>query len=161
MMLPTSAPGWLAAILFLLLLVAALQDIWQLEISNWICAAVAICAFLAMAIGGPIIDLWQNLALCGGVLGLGTLLFARGWMGGGDVKLLAASALWFDLDQGWKMLVAVALIGGLETLVVMLLRMLPWPPRIRHHFAAFRRDEGIPYGVAIAAGVTIVALRIS
>lgn len=161
MMLLTSAPGWLAAILFLLLLVAALQDIWQLEISNWICAAVAICAFLAMAIGGPIIDLWQNLALFGGVLGLGTLLFARGWMGGGDVKLLAASALWFDLDQGWKMLVAVALIGGLETLVVMLLRMLPWPPRIRHRFAAFRRDEGIPYGVAIAAGVTIVALRIS
>lgn len=158
MTLLTSAPGWLAAILFLLLLVAAVQDIWRLEISNWICAAVALCAFLAVAIGGPIIGLWENLLLFAAVLGLGTLLFARGWMGGGDVKLLAASALWFDLDQGWKMLVAVALIGGLETLIVMLLRLLPWPPRVRRHIASLRRDEGIPYGVAIAAGVAMIVL---
>ena len=159
MTLLTSAPGWLAAILFLLLLVAALQDIWRLEISNWICAAVAVCAFLAVAIGGPIIGLWENLLLFAAVLGLGTLLFARGWMGGGDVKLLAAAALWFDLDQGWKMLVAVAILGGLETLIVMLLRLLPWPSGIRHRVAALRRDEGIPYGVAIAAGVILIALR--
>lgn len=159
MTLLTSAPGWLAAILFLLLLIAALQDIWRLEISNWICAAVAVCAFLAVAIGGPIIGLWENLLLFAAVLGIGTLLFARGWMGGGDVKLLAATALWFDLDQGWKMLVAVAILGGLETLIVMLLRLLPWPSRIRQGVESLRRDEGIPYGVAIAAGVMLVTLR--
>lgn len=159
MTLLTSAPGWLTAILFLLLLVAALQDVWRLEISNWLCAAAAVGAFLAMAIGGPIIDLWQNLLLFAGMLGLGTLLFARGWMGGGDVKLLAASSLWFDLDQGWKMLVAVAIFGGLEALVVMLLRLLPWPSRIRQNVRSLTRDEGIPYGVAIAAGVILVALH--
>ena len=159
MTLLTSAPGWLAAILFLILVVAALQDIWRLEISNWICAAVAVCAFLAIAIGGPIIGLWENLLLFVAVLGLGTLLFARGWMGGGDVKLLAATALWFDLDQGWKMLVAVAILGGLEALIVMLLRLLPWPSRIRQGIESLRRDEGIPYGVAIVAGAMLVALR--
>jgi prepilin peptidase CpaA len=159
MTLLTSAPGWLTAILFLLLLVASTQDIWRLEISNWLCVAVALCAFLAIAIGGPIIGLWQNLLLFAAVLGLGTLLFARGWMGGGDVKLLAASALWFDLDQGWKMLVAVAILGGLETLIVMLLRLLPWPAGIRQRIASLRSDEGIPYGVAIATGAIFIALR--
>ena len=64
----------------------------------------------------------------------------------------------FDLSQGWKMLVAVALAGGLETLIVMTLRSMPWPPALRRRLAVLRRDEAIPYGVAIAVGVTLVGL---
>jgi prepilin peptidase CpaA len=92
------------------------------------------------------------------VLGLGTLLFVRGWMGGGDIKLLAGSALWFNLDYGWKMLVAVAIAGGLEALAVMLLRLLPWPKSMRAKLAVLRRGEQLPYGVAIAIGVTFIGL---
>ena len=158
MTLLASAPAWLAAILFFLLLLAALEDLWRLQISNWLCAAVAGGAFLALAIDGPAGDLWQNLLLFALVLGVGTLLFVKGWMGGGDIKLLAAVALWFNLDQGWKMLVAVAVAGGLETLLVMMLRALPWRPALRERLSVLQRTDGIPYGVAIGAGVALIGL---
>ena len=160
MILLATAPVWLAALLFLFLTLAALEDLWRLEINDWLCGAVAAAAFLALAINGPAGDLWQNLLLFALVLGFGTLLFVRGWMGGGDVKLLAACSLWFDLGQGWKMLVAVAIAGGLESLLVMLLRALPWPLSFRKRVAVLRRDEAIPYGVAIGAGVALVAFTV-
>lgn len=156
MTLLASAPGWLTAVLAILLLVAALEDVWRLQISNWICAAIALGAFLAVGIDGPLTGLWQNLVLFAAVLGFGTLLFARGWLGGGDVKLLASVALWFDLDRGWKMLATVAIAGGIEALVLMLIRWLPWPGWVRQQIAALRKDEAIPYGVAIVAGVALV-----
>lgn len=158
MTLLASAPQWLAIILFLLLAFAALEDLWRLEIADWTCAGVALLAFLALAIDGPMMELWQNLLMFALVLGVGTLLFVRGWMGGGDVKLLAASALWFDLDQGWKMLVAVSLAGGIETLLMLLLRRLPMNERIRASVAFLKRGEAIPYGLAIATGMAVMGL---
>lgn len=160
MSLLASAPHWLAALLFLFLALAALEDLWRMEINDWVCGVVAGAAFLAVAMNGPAGELWQNLLLFALVLGLGTLLFVRGWMGGGDVKLLAASSLWFDLGHGWKMLVAVAIAGGLEALVVMLLRVLPWPNKLRNRVAVLRRTEGIPYGVAIGLGVTVIGFSV-
>jgi prepilin peptidase CpaA len=160
MTLIASAPDWLVAYLFLLLLLAALEDLWRLEIEDWLSAGVALGAFLALAIDGPIAGLWQNFLLFACVLGGGTLLFVRGWMGGGDVKLLTASALWFDLGQGWKMLVAVAIVGGVETLLVLLLRILPWPEKARRRLAVLRKDEAIPYGLAIMAGMGIIGFTI-
>ena len=153
MILLASAPGWLALILFTILLAAAIEDLWRLQIEDWLSAGVALGAFLAVAIDGPETRLWQNLLLFALVLGFGTLLFARGWMGGGDVKLLAACALWFDLALGWKMLVAVAIAGGLESLLIMLLRLLPWTDRQFRRITWLRKDQPLPYGVAIGAGM--------
>lgn len=158
MTLLSSAPAWLTIILFLLLTAAAAEDVWRLQIEDWMSALVAIGAFLAVAIDGPVGGIWENLLLFAAVLGVGTLLFARGWMGGGDVKLLAACALWLDLSHGWKMLVAVAVAGGLETLIVMILRLMPWPSNLRRQLAVLRRGEAIPYGVAIAAGMALAGL---
>jgi len=104
-----------------------------------------------------VIGLWQNLALFAGVLVAGTAMFSRGWMGGGDVKLFAASALWFDLSTGWRLLVAIAIAGGLETLILIGLRRLPWPAWVPQRVLLLRRREGIPYGVAIALGVALMA----
>lgn len=160
MTLLASAPGWLAAFLFLLLMLAALEDLWRLQIEDWLSAGVALGALLAVAVDGPAIGLWQNLLLFALVLGFGTLLFVRGWMGGGDVKLLAACALWFDLGFGGKMLVAVALAGGLESLMIMLLRLFPWSDAQRRRVAWLRKDEALPYGVAIAAGMLWVGLTV-
>lgn len=158
MNLLVSAPGWLALLFFALLAIAAIEDLWRLQINDWVCGAIAAGAFLAVAIDGPAGQIWENLLLFSLVLGLGTLLFVRGWMGGGDVKLLAASALWFDLDLGWKMLVAVAIAGGIEALLIMILRMLPWSQPARNGLPFLRRDEGIPYGVAIGAGIAVIGL---
>jgi prepilin peptidase CpaA len=160
MTLLASAPGWLAAVMFLFLLLASLEDLWRLRIEDWLSAGVALGAFLALAMDGPAMGLWQNLLLFALVLGIGTLLFVRGWMGGGDVKLLAACALWFDLDTGWKMLVSVAIAGGIESLIVMTLRLLPWSETLRQRIAWLRKDEALPYGVAIAVGMAWIGLAI-
>ena len=125
------APDWLVAVLLALLVLAALEDGWRLRISDWTSGAIALGAFLAIALAGPIAGLWQNFLLFVAVLVIGTGMFARGWMGGGDIKLLAASSLWFDLANGWKLLVSIAVAGGLVALSVILLRKLPWPDRIR------------------------------
>jgi prepilin peptidase CpaA len=76
--------------------------------------------------------------------------FAAGMMGGGDVKLAAALALWFSPSGTVKFLVFTSLAGGVLTLA-----LVAW------HRA--RKREGrpqIPYGVAIAiGGLAILAQR--
>lgn len=157
MNLIATAPDWLIAVLLLLLLLAAIEDGWRLRISDWTSGAVALCAFLAIAIAGPIVGLWQNFLLFALVLVIGTAMFARGWMGGGDIKLLAASVLWFDLSSGWRLLVAIALAGGIVALLVIALRRLPWSDGIRSRALLLKRREGIAYGIAIALGVALMA----
>lgn len=151
-----TAPSWLALLLTLLLLLAAAEDGWRTRISNYTSLAVGALALVAAVVAGLDIGLWQNLALSMAVMTFGTLLFARGWMGGGDVKLLAACGLWLDLSTGWKMLVAVAIAGGVEALLVVGLRFLPWPQAVGSSIALFRPKAGIPYGIAIAAGMALV-----
>jgi len=158
MNLLSSAPAWLAALLYILLVVAALQDGWKMRISNWVSGAIVVGAFVAVAFDGPIVGLWQNLVLFAGVLVVGTFLFGRELMGGGDVKLLAAGALWCNFSAGWKMLVAVAIAGGIETLLILLLRGVNWSERTLERVEFLRRRGGIPYGIAIAAGLILVTL---
>ena len=150
------APDWLAFILLLLLLVAAAQDAWRLRISDWVSGAIAIGAFVALALDGPVAGLWQNFLLFAAVLAVGTFMFGRGWMGGGDIKLLAASALWFDLSNGWKLLVAIAIAGGIEALLIIILRRLPWSDKARNKALLLQRRGPIPYGIAIALGVALM-----
>lgn len=158
MTLVALAPGWLAAFLILLLTAAAVQDGLQLRISNLLSGAVAISALVAMALSDPGRDLWQNFLLFALVLSIGTFLFASGIMGGGDIKLLAAAALWFDLTSGWKLLVVIALVGGVEALLLILLRRLRWSQASQEKFLLLRRGEGIPYGIAIALGVALLVI---
>ncbi|MBA3666828.1 MAG: hypothetical protein H0W65_03795 [Sphingomonas sp.] len=152
MTLLMSAPTWLLAIVFLLFVLAAIEDMWRLRIHDWVSAGIAVGAFVAIALDGPIVGLWENLLLFSLILAIGTLIFALGLLGGGDIKLLAASALWVDLDHGWKMLVAVALAGGVEMLIVTVIRYLPWPDSWRERGALLRRGEAIPYALAIGVG---------
>jgi len=156
MRLLVTAPDWVAALLLLLLLLAALQDGWRLRISDWISGLVAVLAFVALVLDGPVSGLWQNFLLFAGVLAVGTFMFGRGWMGGGDIKLLAASSLWFDLSDGWRLLSAVAIAGGVEALVIMIVRRLPWSDAARSKVLLLNRRGLIPYGIAIALGVALM-----
>ena len=157
MTLLASAPAWLVATMLLLVFLSAVEDGLRLTIGNWQSAGIAIAAFVAVAIDGPATGLWQNVLLFVVMLAVGTFLFARGWMGGGDIKLLAASSLWFDLASGWKLLVAIALAGGLEAVLLIGLRRIAWPDPVRRRVLLLRRGEGIPYGIAIALGVALMA----
>jgi prepilin peptidase CpaA len=152
MNLALMAPSWLAGLFAALLLLAATEDLWRLKISNWICAAIIVAAFVAVILAGPVAQLWQNVAVFAALLAVGTPLFAYGKMGGGDVKLFAATGLWFDLAGAGRMIVAVMIAGGFVAIFVLMLRTIRWSQEWRERIAVLRPKGGIPYGVAIAIG---------
>lgn len=160
MNLAADAPQWLALILAVLLLAAAAEDAARLRISNATVALVLLGAIAAAVVAGPEAGLWQNLAVFAALLVLGTPLFAAGKLGGGDVKLLAATGLWFDIEGAGWMLLYVFLTGGALALAIIAARAVGWSDSVRQRVAVLRPRSGIPYGVAIAAGALIaIALQ--
>ena len=143
------APLWAQLLLVAILLGAAAQDIVQRKISNWLCLAVILAAVAAAIAIGPTFALWQN-ALCFVLLlALGTPLFAAGWLGGGDVKLLAALGLWANFAVILPLIACILIGGGVLAALSLAVRGA----------RAARRAKGVPYGVAIAVGAAIVLLQ--
>ncbi|KPL69649.1 peptidase [Erythrobacter sp. SG61-1L] len=135
--------GLLAA-LAIALLVAAFTDIRSRQIANWLNAAIALGAPLFWWASG--LALWPGVAIQLGVavacFAVLAVLFALRAMGGGDVKLLTALALWIPPTQFLTLLIVMALVGGVLTIV-----FGAW------HVARRQRDRlAVPYGVAIAIG---------
>lgn len=155
MNLAAEAPGWLALVLALLLLAAAAEDAARLRISNVTVVLVVVGAIVAAIAVGPEFRMWQNLAVFAALLAVGTPLFAAGKLGGGDVKLLAATGLWFDLGGALGMLLAVVLAGGVLALLILAVRLFGWSEGVLRRVQVLRPGAGIPYGVAIAAGALI------
>ena len=140
----------LVGALAIALLVAAFTDIRRRQIDNWLNAAIALGAPAYWWAAG--LSLWPDVAMQVGVALLAFValagLFALKLMGGGDVKLLAALALWVPPLGFVKLLVIMSLLGGLLTIVV-----AAWQYTVTR-----RRDAKIPYGVAIAsAGLITLA----
>ncbi|MBB3924644.1 prepilin peptidase CpaA [Sphingobium jiangsuense] len=143
----------LLCLLAALLAAAAITDIRSRIISNRLNLVIALAAPLYwLACGLPAWpDMALQLALGIGVFGVFALLFALGMMGGGDVKLLAAVALWFPWQALSLLLVLMAILGGLVTLVTVV-----------HHRLSKRTGQAeVPYGVAISlAGMWLIGERI-
>ena len=143
------AYGLLAA-LAIALLFAAFTDLRARVIENWLTLAIALAAPLFWWASG--LSAWPGMAL---QLGLGLAvfsalagLFALGAMGGGDVKLLSALALWLPWQPFLKLVVLMALIGGVLTILA-----ASW-----HRIARRPGRVQVPYGVAIAAaGLWVLA----
>jgi prepilin peptidase CpaA len=127
-----------------ILIVAAVVDVRTFTISNRLNATVALLApayWLSIAME-PWPGMAVQLAAGGIVFALLAGAFYAGMMGGGDVKLAAALALWFTPGGTLKFLVLMSLAGGVLTLAILL-----W------HSAQKRQGRPeIPYGVAIAFG---------
>ena len=155
MNLAAQAPDWLALIFAILLIAAAAEDSMRLRISNITVGLVLLGAIAASVLVGPAIALWQNLAILAGLILVGMPLFAAGKLGGGDVKLLAVTAAWFDLGTLPRLLLAVCLAGGVLALLIIVLRTFRWSDEARRRVVLLRPGGGIPYGVAIAAGALI------
>ncbi|MBS0482732.1 MAG: prepilin peptidase [Proteobacteria bacterium] len=136
------------------LLIAAFTDLRRRQIDNWLNAAIAATAPLYWLAAGYSLwpDVVYQLGLATAVFAVFAVLFALRWMGGGDVKLLTALALWIAPHWFLKMLVVMALVGGLLTIVIG-----AW------HIARRQRDRvAIPYGVAIAtAGLWVIVTQYS
>jgi prepilin peptidase CpaA len=93
------------------------------------------------------------------VFALGFVAFTFQWMGGGDVKLLTAAALWLGAENTGALIFYTSLFGAILTLAVLGFRAmhLPIAWQGRDWIARLhRRDTGVPYGVAIAAASLLI-----
>ena len=160
MNLPALVPDWLFWALIALLALAALQDAMMLKISNYICGALLLLGVAGAVIADPQPSLWENGVAFVLALAIGTFLFGRGILGGGDVKLFAATVLWFDLGASLRVLTWTAIAGGVLAVAIILARTLPWPDAIRSRMRVLQPKAGIPYGIAIAAGAIITSLQL-
>ena len=112
-------------------------------------------AALAAVVAGPKLELWENLAVFAALLAVGTALFAKGILGGGDVKVVAAASLWFSIAGAGQMLFATVLSGGVLALLVLAARLVKWGEAAQRRLPFLARGAGVPYGIAIAAGAII------
>lgn len=147
------SPTWLTLLFCAVLIAAAVEDVVRLRISNLTVLAAVACAGVAIAVAGPRFGLWENLVVCGVLLLGGTLLFAAGKVGGGDVKLFAAVGLWADLERAVPLVATVFIAGGCIALFVIVPRMVLGRAGGR---SLRERSRQIPYGVAIATGALLV-----
>jgi prepilin peptidase CpaA len=143
------------AIYVLALAAAGTSDLVHYEIPNALSGALlAGFALIAAALPAPVI--FDHILAGLTILGLTSLLFATGLCGGGDVKLLAATALWMGWSHLGEFLLATALAGAALSILLLVARRLAGSRvlastgvRPRRLFA---KDAGVPYGVAIATG---------
>lgn len=139
----------LVVALAIALLTAAITDWRTRKIHNWLNALIALAAPLWWWASG--LSLWPDVAWQLGIavaaFAVFAAMFAMKWMGGGDVKLLTALALWIEPMWFLQFLFVMAIVGGVLTLLFGM-----W------HIARRQRDRlAIPYGVAIAiAGLWVL-----
>jgi prepilin peptidase CpaA len=139
---------------------AASSDLFTMTISNRLSLALVggfavLTVFSGMSL--PVIGL--HLAAGALVLVISFVLFTQGWIGGGDAKLAAATALWFGFDYLFDYLVYASIFGGVLTLLILQFRHMvlpgflakqPWIERLHE------RSGGVPYGIALAAAALVV-----
>ncbi|EZP57366.1 Type IV leader peptidase family protein [Sphingomonas sp. RIT328] len=136
----------LAVMLGALLVAAGIEDARTREIANVKNAAIALLAPLwwwALGLGWA--EVGVQLLVAAIVFSLFVGAFARGWMGGGDVKMIGALALWLPLGGLLQMLMVMSVLGGAITIAMMIERR--WQRRIG--------QVEVPYGVAIAAAALL------
>jgi prepilin peptidase CpaA len=143
-----------------LLAAAGAWDLASFTIPNFLTAALlAVFAVFAFSAGLGLHAIgWHLLA---GFLGLvfGFALFAFGYIGGGDAKLFAVTALWLGFRDLMPYALIASICGGALTIAILLLRQMPLPLILtRQAWIAKLHDagSGIPYGVALAAGAFIL-----
>jgi len=156
----------LLTVFAVLMAAAAFEDFRRLTIPNVVPAALCLlwpAYFLATT---P--SLYGALTAIGCALGVflvGAVLFARGWLGGGDVKLLAAATLWVGLAGTPALLMTTGALGGFMALFL----LMPSGPHLvasaRLMLGQIPRDHEdgpgvpVPYGIAIAGAALIVTLQ--
>ena len=139
---------------------AASSDLFTMTISNRV-SILLVAGFLVFAFlaGLPLNVVGMHL-LCGAAtLVITFTLFAFGWIGGGDAKLAAATALWLGFSHLMEYLLIASVAGGILTLGLLQLRTLPMPAMLArqkwiarlHNF-----ETGIPYGIALALAGLLV-----
>jgi prepilin peptidase CpaA len=139
---------------------AASSDLLTMTIANRV-SLVLIGGFALLAVlsGLSGAEILSHLGAAATVLAVAFCCFACGWIGGGDAKLAAATALWFGFSHLFDYLVYASLLGGALTLLIVQFRTLPMPRvLIGKEWAErlHRQGGGVPYGIALAAAALLI-----
>jgi len=133
---------FLLALLACGLVAAATMDWRSRIIPNWLNGAIALGAIPFWMASG--VTLWPgvaaHIAVAAAVFAVFAIAFQLGMMGGGDVKMLAAIALWLPWQAVVQLVVIMSLAGGALTLAMV----------ARHRLSKAEGALEIPYGIAIA-----------
>ena len=111
---------------------AASSDLFTMTIANRV-SLVLVAGFglLALLVGMSAADVALACRRGGGRAGRRLCLFTRGWIGGGDAKLAAATVLWLGFAHLADYLVYASLLGGALTLAIIQFRPMPLPQTVR------------------------------
>jgi prepilin peptidase CpaA len=139
---------------------AASSDLFTMTISNRVTLAL-VGGFVVMAFmsGMSPSDVLAHAEASAVVLAVTFLFFARGWIGGGDAKLAAATALWLGFDHLVVYLLYASIFGGVLTLAMIRFRLMPLPQVLADQDwvkRLHRLDGGVPYGIALAAAALLI-----
>jgi prepilin peptidase CpaA len=139
---------------------AASSDLFTMTISNRI-SLILVVAFVVLAIasGMPVTDMLNHAGAGGLVLAVTFTFFLCGWVGGGDAKLAAATALWFGWAHLLDYLLYASILGGVLTLALIEFRKYAIPKPLVGKAWAERLHEpggGVPYGIALAIAALVV-----
>jgi prepilin peptidase CpaA len=139
---------------------ACFSDMFSMRISNRVCLSIlALFGAFAVLTGMPLATAGWHLLAGSIVLCVSFLLFASGWIGGGDAKLVAAISVWIGFSQLWEYIAISSVLGGFLTLALLSARSHPLPAFAVSQPWALRlhdKKSGIPYGIAL--GVTALIM---
>lgn len=131
------------------LLVAAYRDVTKFTIPNILCAVIAALGILRIVSAGDMNALLYTIAVGTIAFIIGLLLFSRGHVGGGDVKLVTATILLIGYQDTFRFLIWTSVAGAFLSLVVLIrFRILSNQPELML----------VPYGAAIAAAAIAMLL---
>ena len=139
---------------------AAASDLFTMTLPNRLALALVLFFFVvAPLVGLGWSDVGLHVALALLALVATSTLFSFGWMGGGDVKLFAATCLWLKPETLISYSVYAGLIGMALALALVLWRKMPLPAMLSSQDWMVRLHspkEGVPYGIALAAAGLLV-----
>lgn len=148
----------IVAIFIVTMLLVAYKDATSMTIPNWI-SLVLLAAFFLFT---PFV--WQGWGVFGTHLlvgftffAAGFIMFALGWLGGGDAKLMAATGIWWLWPDAFLYVVYTTIAGGVLALFLILGRkFLPVKlmanPLVQR---LFKDEKKMPYGIALAVGALL------
>jgi prepilin peptidase CpaA len=143
-----------------LMIYAASSDLLTMRISNILVLLLVVGFFvMALIVQMPVDQMLSSLGCAAIVLVVAFTFFAFGWIGGGDAKFAAATALWLGFGLMLPYVVYSGLLGGALTLLILGFRNMPLPAvlqRIPWVDRLHDRKQGVPYGIALAAGGLLV-----
>ena len=139
---------------------AASSDLLTMTIANRV-SLILVAGFLLLAplTGMTPGDMLSHAGAAAIVLLFAFIFFARNWIGGGDAKLAAATALWLGFDHLLAYLLYASIFGGVLTLAMIRFRLIPLPDSWTQHEwinRLHRLDGGVPYGIALAAAALLI-----